>query len=82
MDRWCSHKKCSISRKEYVHNLCIPLFCHLYMSIYTLNIHEEMIMFLGRFSHLFSSSIGSTLVTELTNLSDLKKLPPTLDVLR
>lgn len=82
MEKWCSNKKSRISGTEYVRNLCVPLFCHLYLSIYEENKREEMILFLKKFIHLFSGSVGSKLIKELEAIIDLNDLPPTLDILR
>lgn len=82
MENWCSNKRCTISGKEYIRNLCVPLFCHLYLSIYNQNKPEEMISFLKSFAHLFSGSVGSKIIKELESITDLNNLPPTLDILR
>lgn len=82
MENWCSNKRCTISEKEYKRNLCLPLFCHLYLTIYDQNKPEEMISFLKRFEHLFSGSSGSKIIEELENITDLHDLPSTLDILR
>lgn len=82
MENWITNKKCTISGKEYIRNLCIPLFCHLYLSIYEQNKHEEMISFLKRFAHLFSGSVGSKIIEQLKSITDLNDLPHTLDMLR
>lgn len=58
----------------------MPIFSHLYLSLYSENNRERLHAFLNAFKYLFSSS--KVFLEELRNVTDINNLSPYLSLFR
>lgn len=79
---WFSHVKEYAVDKKYIRDLRLPLFCHLYLNLYTQRNHKLLQLFLKKFEYLFTSSRGAVYLQELKNVTDVLNLSPHLEYFR
>jgi hypothetical protein len=60
----------------------LPLFCHLYLCLYSDHNRQQLHLFLNKFKYLFMSSKGAALLEELKSVTEQKTLPSRLKALR
>jgi len=68
--------------KEFIKDLRLPLFCHLYLDLYAPHNHTRLQAFLNTFQYLFTSHGGSIYLAELKNVTNVSALSPRLAYFR
>ncbi|XP_029341682.1 uncharacterized protein LOC100569295 isoform X1 [Acyrthosiphon pisum] len=79
---WFSHLKKYAADREYIRDLRLPLFCHLYLNLYAPHNHARLQAFLKTFKYLFASPKGNIYLEELRNVTDILNLSPRLEYFR
>jgi len=79
---WFSHLKMYAADREYIRDLRLPLFCHLYLNLYVPRNHARLQAFLKTFKYLFASAGGTIYLEELRNVTDVLNLSPRLEYFR
>ncbi|XP_060859769.1 uncharacterized protein LOC132936966 isoform X6 [Metopolophium dirhodum] len=79
---WFSHLKNYAPDREYIRDLRLPLFCHLYLNLYAPRNHARLQAFLKTFKYLFASAKGAIYLEELRNVTDVLNLSPRLEYFR
>jgi len=75
-------KNKTVKDKRYFRELCLPMFCHLYLNLISPQNHEQLKNFLKKFKHIFENTKGLDFLKELKKVKDVKKLSPRLQVFR
>jgi len=68
--------------RDYIRDLRLPLFCHLYLNLYVPRNHARLQALLKTFKHLFASAGGAIYLAELRNVTDVLNLSPRLAYFR
>ncbi|KAE9528871.1 hypothetical protein AGLY_012446 [Aphis glycines] len=79
---WFSRiRKYAIDR-EFIRDLRLPLFCHLYLNLYVPKNHNRLQELLRKFQYLFTSPRGVLYLSELRNVKNVLNLSPRLAYFR
>lgn len=81
-DKWLTRKKKLVNGNKYVKDLRLPMFCHLYLSLYLEKNRDCLLTFLDLFKHLFTSSKGVIFLQELKNVTNINNLSSRLTIFR
>lgn len=80
--RWSARQKNVINEHTCLKELCLPMLCHLYLSLYSQNNHERLLKFLDAFKHLFRKSNETDFLQELKNVTNTNNLSSRLTIFR
>ncbi|XP_025198832.1 LOW QUALITY PROTEIN: uncharacterized protein LOC112597120 [Melanaphis sacchari] len=79
---WFSRVREYAVDREFIRDLRLPLFCHLYLNLYAPRNHTRLQAFLKTFEYLFTSPRGVIYLQELKNVTNVLDLSPRLAYFR
>ncbi|VVC25853.1 Hypothetical protein CINCED_3A024820 [Cinara cedri] len=81
-EKWFNQIKKKFVGPQRIKDLCVPMFSHLYLSLYTPPNQERLFQLLDKFKYLFLSKRGSIFLQELKKVTDMNQLPHRISLFR
>ncbi|XP_026819668.1 uncharacterized protein LOC113558416 isoform X4 [Rhopalosiphum maidis] len=79
---WFSRVREYAVDREFIRDLRLPLFCHLYLNLYVPRNHNRLQALLKKFEYLFTSPRGVVYLQELKTVTNVLDLSPRLAYFR
>ncbi|XP_060844677.1 uncharacterized protein LOC132924402 isoform X3 [Rhopalosiphum padi] len=79
---WFSRVREFAVDREFIRDLRLPLFCHLYLNLYVPRNHNRLQALLKKFEYLFTSPRGVVYLQELKTVTNVLDLSPRLAYFR